>query len=280
MSDYTLSMDVIERNNVKVFGSGTTPMIFAHGYGCDQEMWRFITPAFATDHRIVLYDLTGFGQSDLAAFDDSRYATLDGHATDILEICDALDLRGAILVGHSVSAMTAVLAANCEPERFSSLIMVTPSPYYLNDGDYKGGFERTDIDGLIELLDANFMGWSNRMAPAIMGQPDRPELAEELASSFCRTDPEIAKQFGRVTFLSDHRKEAQALLHPALVLQCRDDILAPRFVGEWMAREVERAELTILDATGHCPHLSAPDETITAMRTFLTALQNSRDLGL
>ena len=262
-------MTILRRNNVTVTGRGVNPMIFAHGYGCDQNMWRLITPSFAEEYKIVLYDLTGSGQSDLSAYDRNKYGTLQGHATDLLEICDALDLSNAVIVGHSVSAITGVLAANREPGRFSSLIMVAPSPCYLNDGDYVGGFERSDIDGLLDFLDSNFLGWSTKMAPTIMGVPDQPELAEELTNSFCRTDPEIAKHFGRVTFLSDHRADAKALVHPALVLQCSDDIIAPLAVGEWLNRNMERSELVVMKATGHCPHLSAPAETIAAMRKFL-----------
>jgi sigma-B regulation protein RsbQ len=264
-------MSLLRKNNVKITGSGRTPMIFAHGYGCDQHMWRLVTPFFAENYKIVLYDLTGSGQSDLSAYDRGKYGTLQGHASDLLEICEVLDLSQAIVVGHSVSAMTAVLAANREPERFSSLVMVGPSPCYLNDGDYAGGFERSDIDGLLDFLNANFLGWSTKMAPAIMGVPDRPELAEELTNSFCRTDPEIAKHFGRVTFLSDHRADAKLLKHPALILQCSDDIVAPLAVGEWLKRNMERSELVVMKATGHCPHLSAPEETIAAMRKFLAA---------
>ncbi len=272
-------MTIIRRNNVTVTGRGATPMIFAHGYGCDQHMWRLITPAFLDEYKIVLYDLTGSGQSDLSAYDRNKYGTLQGHATDLLEICDALELSKAVIVGHSVSAMTGVLAANRDPGRFSSLVMVAPSPCYLNDGDYVGGFERPDIDGLLDFLDSNFLGWSTKMAPTIMGVPDQPELAEELTNSFCRTDPEIAKHFGRVTFLSDHRADAEALVHPALVLQCSDDIIAPLAVGEWLNRNMERSELVVMKATGHCPHLSAPAETIAAIRKFLAAIQSPKAVG-
>jgi len=271
-------MTILRRNNVSVTGRGATPMIFAHGYGCDQHMWRLITPSFADEYKIVLYDLTGSGRSDLSAYDRNKYGSLQGHATDLLEICDALKLSNAIVVGHSVSAMTGVLAANREPGRFSSLVMVAPSPCYLNDRDYAGGFERPDIDGLLDFLDSNFLGWSTTMAPAIMGMPDQPELAEELTNNFCRTDPEIAKHFGRVTFLSDHRADAKALKHPALVLQCSDDIIAPLAVGEWLNRNMERSELVVMKATGHCPHLSAPAETIAAMRKFLAATRFPKEV--
>ena len=240
-----------------------------HGYGCDQTMWRLIKPAFSNDYKIVSIDLAGFGQSDLSAYDRSTYASLNGHATDILDICEELDLRDLVFVGHSVSAMIGVLAANRDPSRFSNLIMVAPSPCYINDDDYVGGFTPTDIDGLLELLDANFLGWSAQMAPVIMGQPDQPQLAEELTDRFCRTDPEIAKHFGRVTFLSDHRRDVMKVTTPTLILQCANDMLAPVAVGAWMHNAVPGSTLVNMQATGHCPHLSAPVETIAAMKSYL-----------
>lgn len=260
---------ILQRNNVKIMGRGSRPMIFLHGYGCDQNMWRFVTQAFEDDYKIVLYDLTGMGQSDLSAYDYSKYGTLDGHATDLLEICETLELSDVIIVGHSVGAAISILAANREVERFSSLVMVAPSPCYINDQDYVGGFSAEDIDGLLDFLASNFLGWSTKMAPAIMGVPDRPALAEELTNSFCRTDPAIARHFGKVTFLSDHRNDARCLAQPALVLQCSDDLIAPLAVGEWLHRHIARSELVIMQATGHCPHLSAPAETIAAIRIFL-----------
>ena len=262
-------MSILRRNNVNVAGIGTTPMIFVHGYGCDQNMWRFVTPAFADHYKIVLYDLTGSGQSDLSAYDLAKYGTLMGHATDLLELCDALALPDAIVAGHSVGATIAMLAANRAPGRFRSLAMVAPSPCYIDDGDYIGGFSREDIDGLLDFLDSNFLGWSAKMAPAIMGVPDRPELAEELTNNFCRTDPAIAKHFAKVTFLSDHRADARHLALKTLILQCRDDIVAPIAVGEWLHRAIASSKLVVMQATGHCPHLSAPAETIAELRTFL-----------
>ena len=266
-------MTVLRRNNVQVRGQGVTPMIFIHGYGCDQNMWRMVAPAFEADYQIVQYDLTGCGQSQLWAYDQREYESLNGHATDLLEICGELGLSQAIVVGHSVSAMTAALAANREPERIAAVVMVAPSPCYLNDGDYRGGFERADIDGLLDFLDSNFLGWSSNMAPAILGVPEQPELAEELTNSFCRTDPEIAKHFGRVTFLSDHRADVRSLEQPTLVMQCSGDIVAPLFVGEWLQRNIAHSDLVIMEAKGHCPHLSAPAETIAAIRRFLTATE-------
>ena len=262
-------MSVLRRNNVNVFGAGSRPILFSHGYGCDQNMWRLVAPEFFADHKVVVYDLVGSGHSELGAYDRAKYGTLDGHATDILEICEALDLEDVVLVGHSVSAMTAALAALRAPDRFSAIVMIGPSPCYIDDGNYTGGFKREDIDGLLDFLDANFLGWSTQMAPAIMGVPERPELAEELTNSFCRTDPEIAKHFAKVTFLSDHRADVKRLTHPTLILQCSADLIAPVAVGEWLHRNLPRSRLVVMHATGHCPHLSAPAETIAEMRRFL-----------
>jgi sigma-B regulation protein RsbQ len=262
-------LNVVLRNNVHVSGRGSQPMVFAHGFGCDQRMWRLVTPAFEDDYRIVLFDHVGAGGSDIAAYDRTRYGRLDGYAEDLLEICRALDLRDVILVGHSVSAMIAVLAANREPDRFAHLVLVGPSPRYVDEGDYTGGFRRADIDGLLDLLDSNHLGWSRQMAPAIMGNPDRPSLAEELTESFCRTDPAIARHFARVTFLSDNRADLARLTVPSLILQCADDVIAPQVVGEYVHRHAERSRLVLMAATGHCPNLSAPDETIAAIRSYL-----------
>jgi sigma-B regulation protein RsbQ len=262
-------LNVLLRNNVKVSGQDTRPMLFAHGFGCDQRMWRLVTPAFEHAYRIVLFDLVGAGHSDLSAYDRTRYGQLDGYAADVLEICAALDLNDVIYVGHSVSAMIGVLAAIMEPDRFSRLVLVGPSPRYVNDGEYLGGFSREDIDGLLDTLDSNHLGWSQAMAPAIMGNPDRPELAAELTESFCRTDPAIARHFARVTFLSDNRADLPKLAVPTLILQCADDAIAPRQVGEYVHSHVADSRLVFMKATGHCPNLSAPDETIAAIQAFL-----------
>ena len=262
---------VRQRNNLKLFGRGTQPMIFAHGFGCDQNMWRFITPAFEAAYRIVTFDHVGAGQSDLRAYNRQKYASLDGYTSDLLEICAAEGLEDAIFVGHSVSSMIGVLAANREPDRFARLILIGPSPRYVNDESYIGGFGRPDIDSLLEFLDRNHMGWSSTMAPVIMGNPDRPELAAELTTSFCRTDPDIARHFARVTFLSDNRSDLPKVKIPALILQCSDDAIAPIAVGEYVHTQMPGSQLVILNATGHCPNLSAPEETIAAMKAFLRA---------
>ena len=267
-----MNSDVLARNNVTVLGQGTQPMLFAHGFGCDQNMWRYLVPAFADDYRIVLFDYVGSGRSDLSAYDPERYGSLEGYAQDVLDVCHALDLRDVVFVGHSVSAMIGVLAANREPERFAHLVMVGPSPRYLNEPpDYVGGFEPADIDGLLETMDRNYIGWANQLAPAIMNNPDQPELGAELAESFCSTDPVIARRFASATFLSDNRADLARVRVPTLVLQCSEDMIAPTVVGEYVHRRIAGSTLRIMEATGHCPHLSAPGETIALVREYLDA---------
>jgi sigma-B regulation protein RsbQ len=265
-------VDVLTRNAVTVTGRlDGQPMVFAHGYGCDQNMWRHVAPAFAEDYRIVLFDHVGYGRSDPSAYDVQRYSDLDSYAADVLSIVHALDLRDVVFVGHSVAAMIGVLAAVAEPDRFARLILVGPSPRYLDDprDGYRGGFQPAEIDELLDSLDSNYLGWSQAMAPVIMGNPERPELGAELTNSFCRTDPVVARQFARVTFLTDSRADLRRLTVPALVLQCSDDIIAPLAVGEYVHRELPGSELVIMRATGHCPNLSAPEETVAAIRSYL-----------
>jgi sigma-B regulation protein RsbQ len=245
------------------------PMMLAHGFGCDHNMWRHVWPAFADRYRIVLFDHVGAGGSDPSAYDPHRYASLEGYAEDVLAICEERDLRDIVFVGHSVSAMIGVLAAAQQPERFARLVLVGPSPRYIDDDGYVGGFTREDIDGLLESLESNYLGWSSAMAPAIMGNADRPELGEELTNSFCRTDPEIAAQFARTTFLSDNRADLGRVSIPSLVLQCSDDVIAPQAVGEYVHAHLADSSYVLLDATGHCPNLSAPDETVEPIEEFL-----------
>jgi sigma-B regulation protein RsbQ len=270
------SLNARQRNNVHISGRGIKPMIFAHGYGCDQNMWRFVAPAFEDSYRVVLFDHVGAGHSDLKAFDPSKYATLAGYATDLLEICDELALHNVIFVGHSVSSIIGVLAAVKEPGRFSALVLVGPSPCYINDGDYVGGFEKIDIEGLLDFLDSNHLGWSAQMAPVIMGNADKPELPAELENSFCRTDPEIAKHFARVTFSSDNRSDLSKVQTPTLILQCSQDAIAHTSVGEYVHRTIPGSRITHLSATGHCPQLSAPEETVEAIRNGLQAMRSAR----
>ena len=265
-------MTVAQRNNVRISGRGDKSMLFAHGFGCDQNMWRFVAPAFEDRFRVVLFDHVGAGQSDVTAYDREKYGTLDGYAQDVLEICRELELDDVIFVGHSVSAMIGVLAGARDPARFEALVLVGPSPRYLDDEDYVGGFSRTDIDELLQSLESNYLGWSAAMAPAIMGNPDRPELGTELANSFCRTDPAIAEHFARVTFLSDNREDLGLISIPTLIMQCSDDIIAPPAVGAYVHARMRHSVLVPMKATGHCPNLSAPDETIAVIEGFLDYL--------
>lgn len=246
-------------------------MMLAHGYGCDQNMWRYVVPRFADEYRVVLFDHIGAGESDLGAYEPQRYSSLEGYAADVVELCEQLGLSDVIYVGHSVSATVGVLAAAAKPDLFAALVLVTPSPCYINDADegYIGGFSRADIDELLGSLDSNYLGWSSAITPVIMGRPDRPELAEELEESFCRTDPDIARNFAKVTFLSDNRADLERVQTPSLILQCTDDVIAPVTVGEYVRDHMPNATMTLLNATGHCPHMSAPEETADAIAQFL-----------
>jgi sigma-B regulation protein RsbQ len=264
--------DVLARNNVTVAGRpGGRPMVFAHGFGCDQNMWRLVAPAFEDEYRTVLFDFVGAGGSDLSAYDPQRYTTLDGYAADVIDVVRALDLHDVVFVGHSVSAIIGVLAVAREPDRFGVIVLVAPSPRYIDDDGYTGGFSEQDIEDLLISLDSNYLGWSSAMAPAIMGNADRPELGAELTASFCRTDPEIQKRFARATFLSDNRADLAEVKRPALVLQCSDDLIAPDPVGEYVHAQLPDSTLVKLRATGHCPNLSAPAETVAAIAAFLRA---------
>ena len=268
-----LAVGVQTRNNVSVSGEGPATLVFAHGFGCDQSMWRFMAPAFEGRFRTVRFDLTGSGNSDLSAYDPKKYASLDGYANDLIEIVEEFARGPVIFVGHSVSAMIGMLADINAPGHFAAHVMVAPSPCYVNDGDYVGGFTRADVDSLLETLESNYLGWSSTMAPVIMGSAGQPELGAELTNSFCRTDPEIAKQFARVTFLSDCRAELPKLQTPALILQCTDDLIAPAVVGEYMQRTMPHASLSMIENTGHCPHMSAPAPSSLAVEEFLAALR-------
>jgi sigma-B regulation protein RsbQ len=263
--------EVLQRHAVHQSGPADgRPMVFAHGFGCDQTLWRAVAPAFATDHRVITFDYVGAGGSDRSAYDPIRYASLDGYAQDILEICRALDLRDGVLVAHSVSASVAILAANAEPDRFSDLVLVTPSPRYLDDlPEYRGGFSRADIDALLQLMDVNAMGWAEYLAPVVMGNPDRPELAQDLERTFCSIDPVMARQFAKVTFLGDNRSDLARVTTPALIIQCTRDAVAPVEVGEYMQRHLAGSRIAYIDAMGHCPHVSHPAATIDAIRSYL-----------
>jgi sigma-B regulation protein RsbQ len=261
---------VLTRNNVHVSGTGTLPMLFAHGFGCDQNMWRFITPAFEKDYRIVLFDYVGCGKSDWSAYSQERYGTLEGYLRDLLDVIEALDLHDIVFVGHSVSAVVGLLASIRQPERFARLILLGPSACYVNDGDYVGGFERKDIEGLLDLMDKNYIGWANFLAPVVMKNPEHEELTAELRESFCSTDPRITRNFASATFLSDNRADMPKVTVPSLVLQTREDAIAPIEVGRYVHRSLSGSTFNLMNATGHCPHMSHPAETIALMKDYLT----------
>jgi sigma-B regulation protein RsbQ len=262
-------MSVLKRNNVVVGGNGDTAMMFAHGFGCDQNMWRYIYPAFQNNHKTVLFDHVGAGNSDLSAYSFQKYDKLEGYAEDIVEIANELNVREGIFVGHSVSGIMGIMAAAMAPDIFKMLILVSPSPSYINQDDYTGGFSKAEIDELLESMNNNHLGWSMAMAPVIMGNPDRKELQDELANSFCKTDPDIAKHFARTTFLTDKRDILPQTNVPILILQCSNDLIAPVEVGQYMHQHTPDSKLVIMKATGHCPNLSAPEETILAMNNYL-----------
>lgn len=260
---------VLARNNVSVRGSEGRALVFAHGFGCDLHMWKDVAHQFEPDFKVVLFDHVGAGGSDLSAYNSAKYSSLDGYASDLIEIGDALDLQNAVIIGHSVSAMIGALASIRRPDLFDEIVMVGPSPRYIDDGDYLGGFSEAQLEELLSFLDENHLGWSAAMAPQIMGNDDRPELGQRLAKSFCATDPEIAREFARVTFYGDNRKDLPNVTARALVLQCQQDIVAPEDVGRYVHDRLPNSEYRLLNATGHCPNLSAPDEVTNAIRDFL-----------
>lgn len=266
---HTDMLDVIKRNNVTVIGSGEKTMMLAHGFGCDQNAWRSVISLVDPAYRLVLFDFVGAGKSDLKAYDAKRYSSLQGYASDVLEICECLELKDVVFVGHSVSSMIGLLAANRQPKMFKRLIFLGPSPCYLNDGEYQAGMDREDLESLMEVMESNFLGWSHFIAPKIMGNAERPELGQHLADSFCATDPEIAKKFARTTFLSDNRKDLSLLQVKSLSLQTNDDILAPEAASEYIFRHTPGNTRVLLNASGHCPHLSAPREVVNAINIFL-----------
>lgn len=263
------SMSVLKRNNVTIKGSGENVIFFAHGFGCDQNMWRYVSPAFEEKYTTVLFDHVGAGNSDLSSYSFSKYSRLEGYAEDIVEIAQELKISDAVFVGHSVSAIMGLIASKMAPGVFTKLVMVSPSPSYINDEDYVGGFSRLEIDELLGSMNDNHLGWSATIAPVIMGNPERGELAQELTNSFCKTDPEIAKHFARTTFLTDKRDLLGDSEIPVVILQCSNDVIAPVEVGQYMHKKMVGSTLVVMDATGHCPNLSAPEETTKAIRDFL-----------
>jgi sigma-B regulation protein RsbQ len=263
-------LDILRRSNVNFSGDHGSPLVFAHGFGCDQQMWRFVAPVFTATHRVVLFDHIGCGKSDASAWSEQRHASLDGYAQDLVDILEAADLRDATLVGHSVSAMIAMLAAARVPERVARLVMVCPSPRYLNDPpDYVGGFDRADIDSLLDMMENNMLGWASFLAPVVMGAESTPGLTSELQESFCANDPYITRRFAMATFLADNRADLAACRTPCLILQCAEDAVAPPEVGQFVHRGIAGSSLVTLEGTGHCPHLTHPQQTRDAIRTWL-----------
>ncbi len=267
-----MEQDILRRNNVTVKGKGEQAMVFAHGFGCDQNMWRFVTPAFEEDYKIVLFDYVGCGKSDVAAYNAERYSNLHGYAQDVLEVCEALQLDDVIFVGHSVSSMIGLLAAIENPDIFCCMVFIGPSARYINDIDYMGGFSREDLEGLLEVMDNNYIGWANFLAPVVMKNGERPELTKELEESFCSTDPVITRRFAEVTFFSDNRDDLSNLAMPCLVLQCSDDAIAPDEVGRYVHNQIKGSTFEKMNATGHCPHMSHPEETIELIQKFLNQI--------
>jgi len=262
-------VDVHTRHNINVAGAEDGPTILlVHGFGCDQNLWRHVVDELKSDFRLVLIDLIGSGSADPAAWDTAKYSSLGGYAADILEIVDVLDLKDVVFVGHSVSAMIGVLATIRDPGRFAKLVLLTPSPCYIDHDGYRGGFSRADIDELLQSLEQNYLGWSKAMAPVIMGTPDRPELQDELTATFCRTDPECARVFARTTFLSDNRADLPRISLPTLVVECAQDAIAPREVGTYVHAHIPGSKKVTLNAVGHCPHVSAPAATAAAIAAF------------
>ncbi|WP_281883385.1 alpha/beta fold hydrolase [Paenibacillus sp. YYML68] len=269
------SIDIRKRNDVNITGWGTKPIIFAPGFGCDQRMWRYVSPSFEQDYRVINFDYVGAGNSDLGCYDYARYKELSGYAQDVIDVLAALELQQAIFVGHSVSSMIGLLASIQAPQYFERLIMIGPSPSYINDPpDYMGGYEVSALEGLLELMDKNYMQWASVFAPIIMKNPDRPKLAEELEESFCSTDPVIAGNFARATFFSDNRQDLPKATVPSLIMQCADDAIAPRQVGEYIHQHMPSSEIRYMEATGHCPHLSHPEETIALIKDYLSTLHS------
>jgi sigma-B regulation protein RsbQ len=264
-----MTKNVLVRNNVRVIGKGVETIIFAHGFGCDQNTWRSVVAAFKDDYKLVLFDFVGAGKSDLTAYDPNRYSSLNGYASDILDICEALQIKEANYVGHSVSSMIGLLAANREPSYFKKMVFIGPSARYINDSTYQAGMEKEDLESLLEVMDSNYLGWSQMIAPRIMGDDNDPDLQESLTNSFCATDPEIAKRFARATFLSDNRKDLPLLKVESLSLQTYDDLLAPEAASQYILEHTPGNTRVVINATGHCPHLSAPDEVINAIKSYL-----------
>jgi len=265
------SHSVVARNNVTINGSGSTVLMLAHGFGCDQNMWRHLLPYFDEQYTVILFDYVGCGASDYSAYDKDRYSSLTGYAQDVLEICEALSLKDVTFIGHSVSSMIGMHAAIQSPHIFSKLAMICPSPCFLNfPPEYEGGFDKEDLEELINLMDKNYVGWANYLAPLVMGQATDAALTQELETSFCSTDPKYAKPFAKATFFSDDRAMLAKLSLPTLILQSKHDNLASTAVGEYMAQFIPNSQLEVVDAHGHCLHMTNPSIVFSYLREFVS----------
>ncbi|MYL23199.1 alpha/beta fold hydrolase [Halomonas alkaliantarctica] len=258
------------RNNVTVRGQGERTLMLAHGFGCDQKMWRFLIPRLERHYTLVLFDYVGSGNSDTSAFDVERYARLEGYAQDILDICEALSLKDVTLIGHSVSSIIGLIACETAPERFSRLVMIAPSPSFQNHPpDYYGGFEQEDLQDLLDLMDMNYIDWANYLAPLVMDKQNGDTLVNELSDSFCSIDPVAAKTFAQATFTADYRHILPDTPCPTLIVQSKHDALAPQHIGHYMHDVMPHSTLLMIDTVGHCPHMSHPRQVLDAVLDFL-----------
>lgn len=271
--------DIIRRNNVQITGTGQQVMLMAHGFGCNQLMWRFLTPHLSSQYKLVLFDYVGSGASNLAAYSRQKYADLDGYAQDIVDICTSLDLHDVVLVGHSVSSIISLLAARQIPQRIHSIVMVCPSPCFLNDPpEYMGGFNKADLTELIDLMDKNYIGWAQYLAPLVAGNAEQDFVSAELAESFCSTNPISAKNFAKATFFSDYRALLPQNTHPVLLLQSQTDALAALCVGEYMHKQTPNSVLQVVEAKGHCLHMTHPQQVAAHIVQFMQQLQPADSL--
>lgn len=264
-------MDILKRNNVRILGGGPRTLVLVNGFGCDQSIWNAVAPGLTKHFRVVLFDQMGAGNSDFAAYDSKKYASLDGYTQDLLAICRLLGPGEITLIGHSVGAMICMLAAIEAPWLFRQLLLLCPSPCYTNHPGYHGGFEQADIDSMLAFMETDFVGWADSFAHFIMGTPDRPSLVMEMSHRFCQNDPMIAKQFARVTFTADNRQDLPQVSTPCLLVQCAEDLVAPLEVGTYLLAAIPQATLVTLPISGHCPHVSAPLETLTVLQSFMAA---------
>lgn len=266
----TVNRSALKRHAITIEGTGDDLVLFAHGYGCDQTVWQRVRPAISALTTTVAFDITGAGLSDLSHFQPhGRHSSLEGYACDLIEVCEALDTRSITLVGHSVSAIIGVIAAVKKPDLFDSLVLVAPSACYLNLRDYQGGLDEQQLAGLMELMGSNFSNWADVVTPIIMGNPDRPALATELSHSFCRWNEAAAKHFAYLTFMSDCRSYLPLVKPDCLIIECIDDAIAPRSAVAHLHGALPRSAAVKLQAQGHCPHVSAPQETAQAITRHL-----------